>query len=71
MPQALSGEREPVGIFFGREFGRMDADELELAGKGALEAMEIRENMDAVDAAGGPEIQQDDLAAQVVQPDRR
>ena len=59
-----------VGIFFGRELRRVDADDDDLVGIGLFELLEFREDMHAVDAAVGPEVDHHPLAAQVLEPDR-
>ena len=49
------------------ELGRVDADRHQDVGVVCLERAQLVEDVQAVDAAEGPEVEQDDLAAQVGQ----
>ena len=70
-PEPLHGQREPVGVFLGGELGGVDADDLELVRKGFVQAVQIGQDVDAIDAAGGPKIEQHDLATQVREAERQ
>ena len=50
------------GLLVG-ELRRVHADDDELVGVLLLELLQVRQDVDAVDAAVGPEVEQDDLAA--------
>jgi hypothetical protein len=52
------------------EFGRMDADDHQLLRVLLFQPDQIRNDVHAVDAAEGPEVQEDDLSLQVLQLDR-
>ena len=64
-PETLSRERKTFGVALGRKFWRVDANDLKLVRESELEPMQIRKNVNAIDAAGGPEVEQHHLAAQV------
>ncbi len=49
------------------ELGRVHADHHQLLGVLGLEALEVGDHVDAVDAAVGPEVEHDDLAPQLCQ----
>ena len=68
---ALHDVAEVLGLAFVGELRRVHADDHELVGVLLLEALQIREDVDAVDAPIGPEVQEDDLPLQVVQGQRR
>src|SRR5262249_1454471 len=59
-----------VCVLFGVELCRVNADHHEFIGVLLFEKFEVGKYMVAIDATIGPEIEQDDLAAQVVQMDR-
>ena len=50
------------GILFVLKLCRMDTDDYELVGVFRLEFLEVRDDMDAVDAAIGPEVEENELA---------
>ena len=54
-------------VLFVLEFGGMDADDHDLVGILLFQLLQIRNDVHAVDAAIGPEIEQHDFAAQVLQ----
>jgi len=66
VPDALTedGLANGRGLALGGVFGRMHADDGEFRGVLVLQALQVGEDVHAVDAAGGPEIQDHDLAAQ-------
>src|SRR5688572_29659963 len=53
-----------LGIFFVFEFGGMNADDNQLVRIFLLQPLEIRNDVNAVDAAVGPEVEQDNFALQ-------
>ena len=57
-------------VLFVGELRRMDADHDELPVVLLFEERQIGEHVHAVDAAEGPEVEQDELASQVLQPQR-
>ena len=59
-----------LGVALGVELGRMDADDDQLVLVLLLELGQVGEDVVAIDAAERPEIEQDDLAAQLGEGDR-
>ena len=55
-----------VGALLVRELRRVHADDDELVGEALLERLEIAQHVHAVDAAVGPEVENHDLAAQLL-----
>ena len=53
-----------LGLFLVVELGGMHADDDELIGILRFEPFEVGDDVDAVDAAVSPEVEQDDFAAQ-------
>ena len=68
--EAEDGRADRLGLPLAREFRRVDADDGELPAPLALELPQLRKEMQAVDSAEGPEVEQDQLAAQVVKRER-
>ena len=68
--QPLHGGAQVLGDPFGRELGGVDADDDQFVGKLVLELPQLREDVQAVDSAVGPEVEQDQLAAQIGQRQR-
>ena len=62
--------RQLVGLLLGRELRRMHADDGDLIGKSGLQLAQRRKHVNAVDAAEGPEIENDEFAAEVGQRER-
>ena len=60
---ALDGRCERVGVGLVRELWRVDADGDEYVGVLLLERAQLVQDVQAVDAATGEEVEQDDLAA--------
>ena len=58
------------GVTLGVKLGRMDADDHKLILIFLFELRQVGEDVVAIDAAKGPEIKQDDLAAQLGERDR-
>ena len=67
----VSQDRLPdvVGLFFRIELRRVNADYHDFIGIGVFQFLEFWQDVHAVDAAIGPEIQQDKFAPQVAQLD--
>ena len=59
-----------LGLALGLELGGVDADDDQLVLVFLLEGGEVGQDVVAVDAAIGPEVEQDDLAAQLFEVDR-
>ena len=64
-PISENGLPDVAGIFLVGELGRMDADHNQLICVFRFEALELRNNVHAVDTAIGPEVEQNNLSAQV------
>jgi hypothetical protein len=73
MDDAIAGDRRrEIGRrALGGEFRRVDSDDDDLLGKGLLDPPQGGQDVHAVDAAEGPEIEDDELAAQRRQGERR
>ena len=69
-PVAKNDLADVVGIAFIVEFGRVNADHHEFLGKLRFEPLEIGDDVNAVDAAVRPEVEDDDLAAQLLEGQR-
>ena len=67
---AEHGLGDVLRVLFGLELGRVDADHDDFVGIGLLELLQLGQDVHAVDAAVGPEIEQDELAAQLLEVDR-
>ena len=67
---AENGFADTFGIFLILELRRMDADDDQFVGVFLFEIGQLRQGVHAVNAAERPEIEEDDLAAQVLQMDR-
>ena len=59
-----------IGVALVGELGRVDADNHQLVRKFLLQLLQLRDDMHAVDAAVGPEVQDDGLAFELRQLDR-
>ena len=70
-PKTFSCECQAFGVALGREFWRMDANDLKLVWESELQPVQIRKNVDAIDASGGPEVEQHHLTAQPCKAERR
>ena len=68
MLDAVAQDRlaNPSGVLLGIELSRMYADDHEFLSVLLLKALEILQHMHTIDAAVGPEIQQDNLAAKIL-----
>jgi hypothetical protein len=55
--------------FFSRKFRGMDPDDRQVVREFAFEIPQLRNDVDAIDSAVGPEVENDDFAAQL--PDRQ
>lgn len=64
---ADDGVTDVVGDFFVVEFGGMDSDDDEFVGVFFFEVFEIGEDVHAVDAAVGPEVEEDDFAFEFIE----
>ena len=62
---------DALGIVLGIELAGMHADDNHVVGIRLFQLLELRQNVHAVDAAVGPEIENDEFAAQVFKIDRR
>ena len=67
---AEDGLADALGLLLVVELGRVDADDDEDAGILGFELGEVGERVDAVDAAEGPEVEQDDAALEIVELER-
>ena len=59
-----------VGLGFVYELGRMHPDDDELVGELGLETFQVRDDVDAIDAAVSPEVEQHHFAFEVGEGDR-
>ena len=64
---ALDGRADILRVLLGRELGRMDADDHEVLGPGLLQLVQFGQDVHAVDAAVGPEVEEHELPPQIVQ----
>ena len=67
---AENGIADVGRVFLVVELGRVDADDDDLVGVLLFEVGKVGQDMHAVDAAVGPEVEQDDLAAHILQGNR-
>ena len=67
---AQDGLADAFGVLLVFELGRVDADDDQFVGILLLQLGQVGQNVHAVDAAQRPEIEQDDLAAEVLQTER-
>jgi hypothetical protein len=68
--QSLHGGAKISGHPFGRELGGMNADDDQFTGEFTFQLPQLREDVEAVDSAVGPEVEDDQLAAQVGERER-
>ena len=67
---AQDGLADVLGVVLGVELGGVDADDHHVVRIRVLELFQLRQDVHAVDAAVGPEIEDDEFAAQGVEIDR-
>ena len=63
---AVDGCGERYGVGFVLEFGAVHADGDEYVGEFFFEGAQLVEDVQAVDAAEGPEVENNDFAAQIL-----
>ena len=67
---SLNDLADVVGLTLVGELGRVNADDNEIVAELRFETLEIGDDVDAVDASVGPEIEQDDLALESLEVER-
>src|SRR3989442_11124709 len=68
--EAEDGGADGVGLPLAQELRRVHTDDGELLAPLALELPQLRKDVQAVDSAEGPEVEQDQLAVQVAEGER-